>query len=130
MYAPETPAVKTSISAPQASPGEVRSGSAVLLARVRSVPQLRLEPKSADVTSVVLHTKTIARIDEDRQIAEIGVAAERVHDVLANHDQVERGPLGVTVRLLSASGIQTAIALIRESRDQELYGWQASTSSP
>ena len=98
---------KRSISPPRTS------GSADVLERVRSIPQLRLEASSGAVASVVFHDTPIARIDEDRQTAEVGVPA-----------------LAVAVGLVSANGVETAVALIREARDEGLYGWQAEASSP
>ena len=97
-------------------------GSATVLERVRSIPQLRLEASSEAGTSVVFHGTTIARIDEARQTAEISVAVAGVGATFAGQDGVERGPLGVTLGLGSANGVQTAVGLIREVRDQGLYG--------
>ncbi|MQA75938.1 MAG: hypothetical protein GEU88_16665 [Solirubrobacterales bacterium] len=94
------------------------------------MPQIRLEPKTEAVTSVVFHAETIGTIDHDRQIAQIAMPARRVHETLADNDGVERGPIGVTVQLISASRVETAVALIRESRDQRLFGWQALAASP
>ena len=110
--------------------GAIGSGSAALLSQVRAMPQIRLEPKTGAVTAVVFRAETIAVIDHNQQIGEIAAPAARVDEVLADHDEVGRGSPGVTVNLTCARRVQTAVALIRESRDQELYGWQALAASP
>lgn len=82
------------------------------------------------MTSVVFRTDTIATIDHCRQFAEIVVAAAETSGLLAAHGNVERGQTGVTLELLSASGVLTALALIRRGQDELLYGWQLRVSSP
>jgi hypothetical protein len=113
-----------------AAPEALESGSAAVMSRVGSLPQVRLVRSSEAVTAVVFHVKVIARINHGRQVADVALAEARVDEVLADHNDVERGPLGVAVGLSSASAVRTAVALIRESRDQVLYGWQALVSSP
>ena len=82
------------------------------------------------VTSVVFRTETIATIDHCRQSAEIVVAAGETSELLAAHGNVERGQTGVILELLSASRVQTALALILRGQDELLYGWQLRVSSP
>jgi hypothetical protein len=113
-----------------AIPEALESGSAAVLSRVGSLPQVRLVRNAEAITSVVFQAKGIARINDHRQVAEVALPEARVEEVLADHGDVERGPLGVAVGLGSASAVRTAVALIRESRDRALYGWQALVSSP
>jgi len=93
-------------------------------------PQIQLEPQSQGVTDVLFHTRTIASIDSDREIAEIAVSTVDVDQVLRDHADAEPGSIGVAVHLTSPSDFQTAIALIRQARKEVLYHWQFSSSGP
>ena len=106
------------------------SHSASLLSEVRSLPQIRLQPTTEVVTSVVFRKQTIATIDHRRAIAEIAVPAADVHELLARHDGVTRGRSGIAIHVICASRIHIAVGLILRRRDEILYGWQLLSSSP
>jgi hypothetical protein len=93
-------------------------------------PQIQLEAQSGGVTDVLFHTRTIATIDSDREIAAIAVSTVDVGQVLRDHPDAEPGSIGITVRLTSPSHVQTALALIRQGRNEVLYHWQFSSSGP
>ena len=86
-----------------------RSEIAAVLAQLRRLPQVRLEPRSATQTAVVFHARTLAVIDSGRQVAEIA---------------------GLTVHLTSPADARAAVALIDHRRDEISYRWQAATASP
>lgn len=111
-------------------PDDRALGSSTVLAQLRLWPQIQLEAQSEAVTDVVFHTRTIATIDSDRQIAEIAVSTVDVDRVLRDHADAEPGSIGVAVHLTSPSHFQTAIALIRQARNEVLYHWQFSSSGP
>jgi 2-polyprenyl-6-methoxyphenol hydroxylase-like FAD-dependent oxidoreductase len=108
----------------------VGSNASAVLAQLRIWPQIQLEAQSKGVTDVVFHTRTIATIDSDRESAEIAVSTVDVDQVLRDHADAEPGSIGVTVRLTSPSHVQTALALIRQGRNEVLYHWQFSSSGP
>jgi hypothetical protein len=104
------------------------SDPAAVLARLRSLPQVRLQATTDAVTSIVFRATTIAMIDRDRQTAEIPAPPPQAQ--LAEDGDVQRGPMGLTVHLTSASRGDTAVDLIRGSLDAALYRWQLDASSP
>jgi hypothetical protein len=106
------------------------SNAATVLAQVRSVPQLQLEQETDSVTTVVFRGRTIAHVDGGQQSAEIVVPAVELDQVLAEHRDVERGPIGVTVNLTSPSCVQTAVALICRGVDEAVYRGQLRSSNP
>ena len=78
---------------------------------------------------MVFRTDTIATIDHCRQSAEIVVAAAETSGLRAAHGNVQRGQTPVTLELLSASRVQTALTLILRGQDELLYGWQLRLSA-
>jgi hypothetical protein len=106
------------------------SNAAAVLAQLRLWPQIQLEAQSEAVTDVVFHTRTIATIESDREIAEIAGTAVDADQVLRDHPDAEPGLSGITVHLTSPSHVKTALALICQGRDEVLYHWQLSASGP
>lgn len=104
--------------------------TATVLEQVRWLPHVRLERRSGDITAVRFHARTVALLDGERQRAEIAVPAVDLERVLVEHPEAERGPIGVTVHLVSPSRVRTAVELIRRGVDGAMYRWQQSTSSP
>lgn len=101
-----------------------------VLAQVRSLPHVRLERRAEAVTAVVFHARTIALLDSERQHAEVAVSVRDLDRVLAEHQDAQRGPIGVTLHLISPSRVRTAVELIRRGMDEAMYRWQLSSSNP
>jgi Flp pilus assembly protein CpaB len=106
------------------------SNSSAVLAQLRLWPQIQLEPQTKALTTVVFHTRTIATIDSERERVAIAVPAVDVDRMLREHADLEPGSIGVNVHLTSSTRVQTALALIRQGRDEILYHWQFSSSGP
>ena len=104
--------------------------AATVLEQVRWLPQVQLELRSDAVTAVRFHARTIALIDGERQRAEVAVADTDLDRVLAEHRDAERGPIGVSVHLISPSRVRTAVELIERGVDAAMYHCQLSTANP
>jgi len=104
--------------------------AATVLEQVRWLPQVRLERRIDGVTAVCFHARTVALLDGQRQRAEIAVADTDRDRVLTEHRDAERGPIGVSVHLISPSRVRTAVELIERGVDAAMYHWQLSTANP
>lgn len=111
---------------------ELRLGfnAATVLEQVRWLPHVRLDRRSDGVTAVRFHARTIALLDGVRQRADVAVAETDLDRVLAEHRDAERGPIGVSVHLLSPSRVRTAVELIERGVDAAKYHWQLAIANP